>query len=151
MPRVKKIYEEPKKKKNNNQQLIILYEYLLRNSDLFFDKFFEIILNDNIKIFVIEYFVTIYSQQKKIIIKTKNNEYVDVYNDYKTQLKSFNKKYFDPYKRFHKIELNHNKNTIITTIGQMNFFKWLVTHEIIDYIEKNYTTISSDYKNFIKK
>ena len=151
MPRVKKIYDEPKKKSNNTAQIIILYEYLLRNKDMFFDKFFEIILNDKIKIFVIDFFITVYSNKKNIIIETSKDNYIDVYNDYKTQLKSYNKKYFDPYKRFKKIELEHKNQKIITTIGQMNFFKWLITNNIIDYIEKNYDYIYQEFKVFNKK
>jgi len=151
MPRVKKIYSEPKKTNNiNKKQILILYEYLLNNKDLYFDRFFEIILNENMKIFIIDFFITIYANKKNIIIDI-DGEYIDIYNEYKTQLKSYNKKYFDPYKRNEKIELVYNNKTIITTIGQMNFFKWLITNGIDKYIEENYTNISEEYKIFNQK
>jgi len=151
MPRVKKIYSEPKKTNNiNKKQILILYEYLLNNKDLYFDRFFEIILNENMKIFIIDFFITIYANKKNIIIDI-DGEYIDIYNEYKTQLKSYNKKYFDPYKRNEKIELVYNNKTIITTIGQMNFFKWLITNGIDKYIEENYTNIAEEYKIFNQK
>jgi hypothetical protein len=31
-----------------------------------------------------------------------------------------------------------------TTIGQLNFFKWAIENQIIDYIENNYNTIETD-------
>ena len=31
-----------------------------------------------------------------------------------------------------------------TTIGQLNFFKWALENNIIDYIEKNYDEIQND-------
>ena len=150
MPRVKKIYDEKKKKSFNHKQILILYQYLLKQKDIYYDKFFEVILNDKIKIFVIDYFITIYSNKENLIIQKKDGKYIDIYNDYKTQLKSYNKKYFDPYKRNEKIEITHNNNKIITTVGQMNFFKWLITNDIIYYIEKKYDIIYNNFKNFKK-
>ena len=69
----------------------------------------------------------------------------DVYGQYKTQLKSFSKKQFDPFGRIHKssntkkYEL-HNKATkekISTTVGQMNFFKWAIQNDILEYAKDN--------------
>ena len=31
-----------------------------------------------------------------------------------------------------------------TTIGQLNFFKWAIENQIIDFIENNYDTIETD-------
>lgn len=150
MPRIKKIYDEKKKKSLNHKQILILYQYLLNQKDLYFDKFFEIIKNEKIKIFVIDFFITTYCNKNNLIIN-KDDKYIDVYNDYKTQLKSYNKKYFDPYKRNEKFELCYNNEKIITTVGQMNFFKWLITNKIIDYIEKEYDTIYKNFKEFKKQ
>lgn len=151
MPRVKKIYDEKKKKSLNHRQILILYQYLLTQKETYFDKFFEVILNDKIKIFVIDYFITIYCNKENLIIQKNDGKYIDVYNDYKTQLKSYNKKYFDPYKRNEKIEITHENNKIVSTVGQMNFFKWLITNEIIFYIEKEYENIYNNFKEFKKQ
>ena len=44
-------------------------------------------------------------------------------------------------------------NYMETTIGQLNFFKWAIEHEIIDYITKNYNEIEKDMneRNSISK
>jgi hypothetical protein len=31
-----------------------------------------------------------------------------------------------------------------TTIGQLNFFKWAIEHNIVDYIKQHYDTIETD-------
>ena len=35
-------------------------------------------------------------------------------------------------------------NSIQTTIGQLNFFKWALENEVIDYIKENYSIIEKD-------
>jgi hypothetical protein len=37
-----------------------------------------------------------------------------------------------------------NGNSIQTTNGQLNFFKWALENEVIDYIKDNYATIERD-------
>jgi len=37
-----------------------------------------------------------------------------------------------------------DEQCIQTTIGQLNFFKWALENEIIDYIEREYDTIEKD-------
>ena len=34
--------------------------------------------------------------------------------------------------------------TIVTTMGQLNFFQWAITHNIVDYIHKHYDIIDKD-------
>ena len=70
-----------------------------------------------------------------------------VYNDYKLQLKAFSKKRFDPFCRWDRISIPYNNVEIMTTIGQLNFFKWAIENKIIDYIEKHITEIEYDMNN----
>ncbi len=145
MPRVKKLFVIEKKKKNNNNQLIMLYQSLIKSKASYIDKFMKIIIQNKLKIIIIEYFITNYSKKYEIIIKRSNNDFFYINDEYKNQLKSFNKKFFDPYKRNNKFELEHNKQIIITTVGQMNFFKWAIENQIIDYIEEHYKENVIDY------
>ena len=145
MPRVKKLFIIEKKKKNNNNQLIMLYKSLIESKKSYIDKFIKLITENKIKIIIIEYFITNYSKKHNIIIKKSNNDFFYINDEYKNQLKSFNKKFFDPYKRNNKFELEHKKRIIITTVGQMNFFKWAIENKIIDYIEEHYNDIINEY------
>ena len=48
------------------------------------------------------------------------------------------KKYFDPFSRGERIPWFGNDYCVITTIAQLNFFKWFISLGIQEYIEKNY-------------
>jgi len=68
-----------------------------------------------------------------------------VYNDYKLKLKAYAKRRFDPFCRWERISIPFdNEKNMETTIGQLNFFKWAIENEIIEYIKKNYDDIEAD-------
>lgn len=110
--------------------------------------------NSNISLRILDWFVTRYSHKKKIIINLKNNDEIfDVHISYKAQLKSYKKRYFDPFKRSSKKrekftvnfgEYENIKQIFDTTIGQLNFFRWAISNKIIDYVEKNYVEIAKE-------
>ena len=68
-----------------------------------------------------------------------------MYFDYKLKLKAYSKKRFDPFCRWDRISIPYKNETHIeTTIGQLNFFKWAIENNVINYIEENYETIEKD-------
>lgn len=68
-----------------------------------------------------------------------------VYNDYKLKLKAYAKKKFDPFCRWERISIPYDDEKYMeTTIGQLNFFKWAIENNIIDYIRANYKDIEND-------
>ena len=58
--------------------------------------------NSEISLRVLDYFVTNYSKYNDVKIKKKNNINYNVYQDYKNKLKSYNKRFFDPFCRINK-------------------------------------------------
>lgn len=57
--------------------------------------------------------------------------YVSLYdrtiqNDYHNQLRAYTRRLFDPFRRSSRMVLDYEDRGIETTIGQMNFFKWLI-------------------------
>jgi hypothetical protein len=120
------------------------------------------IINGNhlISLRFMDWFVTRFCYLYKTTINianqfcTQNNFNINI--SYKAQLKSFTKKYFDPFKRKQKFifTLDKYKISFLTTLGQLNFFRWAMTNDIINYTETNYRTIvlKYDYVNsFFKK
>lgn len=117
------------------------------------NKFNEIIKvitgKDIISLRVIDYFITNYCKFNNIKI---NN--INIYFEYKNMLKSYNKKFFDPFCRIN-VRNNTNKiifkfddnNIIITTIGQLNFFKWIINNNILYYIRQYHTDILNHMVN----
>jgi hypothetical protein len=68
-----------------------------------------------------------------------------VYFDYKLKLKAYSKSRFDPFCRWERISIPYKNGTSIeTTIGQLNFFKWAIENQIIEYIEAHYDEIEND-------
>jgi hypothetical protein len=69
--------------------------------------------------------------------------------DYKSQLKGYKKKLFDPFCRKKRIPFYYNETEyVITTIGQLNFFKWAISKKVLDYVINNFEVI---YKDMQKK
>ena len=89
-------------------------------------------------------------------ILKKNSQILNIHSSYKSQLKAWNKKYFDPFSRGDRIPFFLNGIVIITTIGQLNFFKWFIQNKIYKFIKENYDDIelgmisSKPKKNKIK-
>ena len=93
---------------------------------------------------VLEWVVTKCSK-KNIDIQIDDKEYFSINIMYKAQLKSYKKKNFDPFRRDKKFCYNYDKKDpskiVVTTLGQLNFFKWAISNNIISCVEKHYSTI----------
>ena len=85
---------------------------------------------------MIDWFATNYSKKHNTIFMIYRDEYgertldetteivsqFNVYNSYKSQLKAYSKKRFDPFCRRERIDIEINNIHLNTTIGQLNFF-----------------------------
>lgn len=104
---------------------------------------------------LIDWFVTNYSKKHSTIItKTLSNNIVhfNVYLSYRSQLKAYSKQQFDPFRRRDRINFYFEKDKYIeTTIGQLNFFRWILQNDILDYIKENYESIEQDMVSVQKK
>lgn len=98
----------------------------------------------NISLRILDWFVTKFSRRGIDIVI--NDETYDIHINYKAQLKSYKKRYFDPFrrkKRFNYVYVINNEVRILqTTIGQLNFFKWAINYDIINYVETNFHYIT---------
>ena len=75
-----------------------------------------------------------------------------MYIDYRAQLKSFSKMYFDPFRRHERITYKiTDKEVIETTIGQLNLFRWFFKNYIYEYISNNYNEIAKNMSSKKKK
>lgn len=92
------------------------------------------------------WFVTNYCKENNVIIKKTiqhGESYLNVYISYRTQLKTYSKAQFDPFRRDEKKRIIFNydpansEKCIETTVGQLNFFKWAIETGILDYIVAN--------------
>jgi hypothetical protein len=102
----------------------------------------------DISLRLIDWFVTNYSKKNNIVIlKEQNNNvyHFNVYLSYRSQLKAYSKQLFDPFRRRDRITFMYdNDMSIETTIGQLNFFRWILQNDILNYITNNISYIEKD-------
>jgi hypothetical protein len=85
------------------------------------------------------------------VIENKAGHF-NVYLSYRSQLKAYSKQQFDPFRRRDRINFYYEKTKFIeTTIGQLNFFRWVIQNNIIEYIIANMDVIEKDMVSVQKK
>jgi hypothetical protein len=90
----------------------------------------------------------------QFLIKNDKFKKINVYLDYRAQLKSFKKFNFDAFRRHKRISFkidDEKEEFIETTIGQLNFFKWAFNNKIINYAIENQKSIYENMSKFSYK
>ena len=135
----------------NDLLMSSLMEFYNNHDNL--NKMIKIINGESdISLRIVDWFVTNYAKKYYTVYEqtsdTENMQTISrfkVYNDYKLKLKAYSKKRFDPFCRWDRVSIPYdNEQYMETTIGQLNFFKWAIENNIIDYIKNNYDTIEND-------
>jgi hypothetical protein len=87
----------------------------------------------------LEWFITNYSKKTNLSYTTPEGKSFTVHCAYKSSLDGYSKKLFDPFCRTDKIEFNipGTEIRIQTTVAQLNFLRWCIKNNIIDYIVTN--------------
>lgn len=102
----------------------------------------------DISLRLVDWFVTNYSKKNNTVITKEHNGNIihfSVYLSYRNQLKAYSKEKFDPFRRNEHIMFYYDKDKFIeTTHGQLNFFRWIIQNDILEYIRENIETIESD-------
>ena len=91
---------------------------------------------------LLDWLVTNYAKKKDVAYK-KDDRCVNVYLAYKSHLKAYSKKMFDPFCRWKKTVFNG----MDTTVGQLNFFEWAIQDGVLDYLETHYDDVHADMEN----
>jgi len=149
-------------------------ELLLSSITTYYDKnldkrhILENIIQGDYKISlrVIDWFITHYSKEKNVLvwIDTTHHTLIEkptdfhsqlkkfhMYLEYRAQLKSYTKMFFDPFRRHERISFIISKKPmriVETTIGQLNFFRWIFQNHILQYIEKYQEQIEEEMTKF---
>jgi hypothetical protein len=102
----------------------------------------------DISLRLVDWFVTNYSKKKNTVITRERNGNVihfNVYLSYRNQLKAYSKEKFDPFRRNEHIVFYYDVDKFIeTTHGQLNFFRWIIQNDILDYIKEHMEIIEND-------
>ena len=148
-------------------------DLLLDSLNKFYDKpynsqkLLSVIKNEkDISLRSIDWFITNYSKKHNIYyniytapnntlsFNEKNNQLisnVSVFQSYKSQLRAYSKKRFDPFCRRNRIKFTCAGEVIDTTIGQLNFFRWAINNLITDFIILHKDKIELDMNTSLKE
>jgi hypothetical protein len=105
----------------------------------------------HISLRLVDYFVTNYSKKMNTSYMLNGKHFL-VYFNYKRELNAYSKRLFDPFCRRERIMFQaQGVEQFVTTVGQLNFFRWFIEKDIISYIESNRDTIEKDMVSTLKQ
>lgn len=167
--RMEQIYPKTDAGGENKQDAILKKLFLFYKQDCNKDIIIPIIKQKtNISLRLLDWLVTNYSEKNNIyysIQKTSGCVNFNIWLDYKNQLKAYNKSNFDPFCRNQRIYYDLEKDVIyslrncsaeyikelkfvesgfVTTLAQLNFFRWAIKNHVINYASENIDRIESD-------
>jgi hypothetical protein len=90
----------------------------------------------------LDFFVTNYSKLSGLTYTHKGRA-VSIYRDYRSQLRAYTKRYFDPFCRRERITFSDGKTTMVTTVGQLNFFRWVIETGMLDVCREHAQAIEA--------
>lgn len=100
---------------------------------------------------LIDYFVTNYSKKNNTSYTLNARQFL-VYFHYKRELNAYSKRLFDPFCRRERIMFQaRGHEGFVTTVGQLNFFRWAIEKQILPYIAENREGIEKDMNSTLKE
>lgn len=100
---------------------------------------------------LIDWFVTNYAKRHSIGYILNGQEFM-VYMSYKSQLKAYSKKLFDPFCRRERIMFSlPSVGPFVTTVGKLNFFRWAIEKNIIEYLKEHRETVETEMNSHMKQ
>ena len=100
---------------------------------------------------LIDWFVTNYAKRHSIGYILGGQEFM-VYMSYKSQLKAYSKKLFDPFCRRERIMFSlPGVDPFVTTVGKLNFFRWAIEKNIVEYLKLNRETVETEMNSHMKQ
>ena len=100
---------------------------------------------------VIDWFVTNYAKTHSTAYILNGQQFL-VYRDYKSQLKAYSKKLFDPFCRRERIYFQvPNHPPFLTTVAKLNFFRWAIEKNILTFIKLHQEAIEREMNTSMKE
>jgi hypothetical protein len=149
---------------NSKDELIQskLVDYYKNKQNL--QTFLEIILQKTrLSLRAVDWFVTNYSKKHNINYVIDSKVFYP-FKAYKAQLKAYSKRFCDPFCRSDRIKFDYKNfefkdpnvkidhdDYVLTTTGQLNFFRFAIEKKIIEYSIKNISEIEKDMNGTLKE
>lgn len=94
---------------------------------------------------LLDYLVTNFSRSNNTVYKTPDGDTVHLYREYKSQLRGYSKRQFDPFARRERVLVDFPGGAIETTTAQLNFFRWAFERGVVEYAAERASEIESFY------
>jgi hypothetical protein len=129
---------------DDNDLLIKVTEFFTPSK---FMLLYPIIMGEDvITMSTINYVVTNYAKDFSSYI-TVNGKNIYIYKSNKKKLSIYTKKKFDAFCRQTKFPFYYNgKDSVVTTVGQLNYYQWCLEIDLLTFIRKNYDDILINMK-----
>jgi hypothetical protein len=99
---------------------------------------------------LVDYFVTNYAKKMNTSF-TQTGKHFLVYFNYKRELNAYSKRLFDPFCRRERIMFQaRGVEAFVTTVGQLNFFRWFIEKEILEFVTGEREAIEKDMNSTLK-
>jgi hypothetical protein len=100
---------------------------------------------------LVDYFVTNYAKKMNTSFAQAGRHFL-VYFNYKRELNAYSKRLFDPFCRRERIMFQvRGMEPFVTTVGQLNFFRWFIEKNILEHIADNRESIEKDMNATLKE
>ena len=100
---------------------------------------------------LVDYFVTNYSKKMSTSFMLGDRHFL-VYFNYKRELSAYSKRLFDPFCRRERIMFQaRGQEPFVTTVGQLNFFRWFFEKNILEFVEEHREVIEKDMNFTLKE
>lgn len=104
---------------------------------------------------ILDWLVTNYSKKHNIVYLVPGEGGADctfnMFLEYKSQLKAYSKRFFDPFCRRERLSFVDADGDIFhTTVGQLNFFRWALLHGVVAYGSQHNHDIEEDMLQSIR-
>lgn len=100
---------------------------------------------------LLDYLVTNFAKKTPVYLDVCRHgrlETVDLFLDYKAQLKAFSKRSFDPFCRRERVlwvcESDPQRRQFLTTPAQLNFFRWCIEMRLCEWVQEHNAEVERD-------
>lgn len=106
---------------------------------------------EHVSLRLIDWVCTTYSKQHRMLFARSNGSIVDIHNSYKSHLRSHGKTRFDIFRRGQKMTTKVGDTEVETTLAQLNFIRWLISHDVIWFLEEHRSALMDLQKEEMQK
>jgi hypothetical protein len=92
----------------------------------------------------LDWLVTNYSKKRLVRVVSIDGVPRDLHNSYREVLDFYGRPLFDPFRRGTRVHFDWGDETLDTTCGQLNFFRFMIHCGVLDYALKNAVEIETD-------